>query len=253
VKPRRGFALLTVLWAIVVLSAIAGAALLNTGLAVRAIGNRIELTRAEWARTACWAVVRDVMTVRELIVDSLAVGAGSWCTSSVVDLGARINVNSAPPGLVACVIGTGVPVRRARPRLANDRVLQALLTTARQEERMEFLTTRGDGVVSLNSASREVLECIPGLGREGARSIVRRRTLGDSVTSIDALLSQLSPSQRALFHEQAQESMPVLAAGSSSLVVTVNGHAGSRGTRASMRIELQRNGNGFLVTRREVE
>jgi hypothetical protein len=238
---------------IVVLSAVAGTALLEMSMALRAAGNRIELARAEWARAACWSLVRDARTARDLAVDSLRVGVDSWCSSTVDDLGARVQVNIAPAALVECVVGVGARHPRAARPLANDRVLEALMALVRQKDRLALLTTRGDGVLNLNTAPPQVLACIPGVGRSGASSIARLRQAEEAVPSVDALIAELSPAQRAAFLSRAQEWTPYLGVRSRFVLLTVSGHAGGRGTRAIMRMELQHASNGFLASRREVE
>jgi len=48
-----------------------------------------------------------------------------------------------------------------------------------------YVTVWGDGTVNVNSASEPVLAALPGIGAAVARSIVRRREMGEVFTSPD--------------------------------------------------------------------
>ena len=58
-----------------------------------------------------------------------------------------------------------------------------------------FVTVDGDGRVNINSAPREVLAALPGVGPEGARALLQRRAAGEIFTSsgvIEALTRRWS-------------------------------------------------------------
>jgi len=128
--PRRGFALLAVLWVIAGLSAIALGLTLAARQAVAAAHNRNDLTRAQWRAEEC------AEQARALIADSLAKGEwsgldrvveragvrGSDCRVTLRAAGSRLDINRADSSMIAALLAR---LRIRRPR--RDSVIAAIL------------------------------------------------------------------------------------------------------------------------------
>src|SRR4051794_11998873 len=96
---RRGFALITVLWVLVAISAAVFAALDVARVGAETSRNRILLTRAGWAREACLEVLlaREANNPSAARSDTLELGSGTWCLWEIQDPSARLDVNDAGP------------------------------------------------------------------------------------------------------------------------------------------------------------
>jgi type II secretory pathway component PulK len=170
---RRGFALVAVLWLLAMVSASVAIGLDAARLSVTAARNRLGLAKAEWARESCVAIAQaryekwvqasdaidqnqlDTAVTKLFRIDSVDLGDGTWCSQAYTDGGAvvrlqdvdsggicpkvvattqwRLNLNSAPPALLACLPGLDreavrvvVGARRARPFHSIDDVLTVL-------------------------------------------------------------------------------------------------------------------------------
>ena len=97
-RSDRGFALLTVLWVLTALTALA-----SVGVAAAHVGsltthNRIALSRAAWAREACTEIVLSRFaqdsTIRRL--DTIDLGRGTWCAATIDDPSAKLDTIKAP-------------------------------------------------------------------------------------------------------------------------------------------------------------
>jgi general secretion pathway protein K len=128
---RRGFALVSVLWVIVGVSALALTANLAAREAVAAARNRADLTEATWLAEDCHARVRaaadaalaeELRAVRDLtawrrldrIVAESPLLAGAPCTVEMIPAGARLDVNAVSDETVLrLLLALGVAPSRA--------------------------------------------------------------------------------------------------------------------------------------------
>jgi general secretion pathway protein K len=233
---HRGFALLTVLWLIAGLGAIAAGALALARVGAGASRNRILLLRAGWARNACEEIVlaRYAAQGRIAPLDSVDLGAGVWCAANVEEAGTRLDLNLASPEALRAMLGDslaepvldwrdpddiarplgaerdwyltrGRPVPRNAPlaAVAELRLVRGFdSATVRRVE--PLLTVSGDVRVDLNAAPREVLTALPGLDPAAVTVIVARRAL-HPIGSSDELLGLLAPSSRQALLNRFQE------------------------------------------------
>ena len=104
---RRGFVLLSVLWVIVVLSAVGFTAMESAQLGGRATGNRVYLARAEWARAACHEILKARFAAEPAVrqIDTVDLGRGTWCVASLVNPDLRVNLNKATPAELRRLFG----------------------------------------------------------------------------------------------------------------------------------------------------
>ncbi|HEU4648241.1 MAG TPA: hypothetical protein VFS33_04215 [Gemmatimonadales bacterium] len=113
---RRGFALLTVLWAVALASAVVGATIAAARLQVLASENRVTLTRAAWARDACREILlaridpdsamRPMAGAAGPVRDTIHLGRGTWCRAAVEDPGAKLNLNTADAEALRLLLGS---------------------------------------------------------------------------------------------------------------------------------------------------
>src|SRR5579859_7050620 len=105
-RSDRGFALLTVLWVLTALTALA-----SVGVAAAHVGsltthNRIALSRAAWAREACTEIVLSRFaqdsTIRRL--DTIDLGRGTWCAATIDDPSAKLDVNTVNRETLATLV-----------------------------------------------------------------------------------------------------------------------------------------------------
>lgn len=113
---RHGAVLLSVLWVIVVVSAVAASAFVLARDGQQVSANRIRLTQSEWAREACAELMRARIATdrRKTFLDTVDLGAGMWCTAAIENPEALLNLNTA----------TAQQLRRL---LAADSLVSALL------------------------------------------------------------------------------------------------------------------------------
>jgi general secretion pathway protein K len=235
-SDRRGFALLTVLWLVAGLGALAAGTLALARVGAGASRNRIVLVRAAWARNACEEIVlaRYAAQGRIAPLDSVDLGAGVWCGAGVEEAGTRLDLNLASPEALRAVLGDSLadPVldwrdaddlarplgaerdwyaerKRAAPRnaplaaVAELRLLRGFDTaTVRRVE--PLLTVSGDARMDLNVAPREVVASLPGLDPAAVATILARRAVHPIATT-DELLALLPPSSRETLLGRFQE------------------------------------------------
>lgn len=105
---RRGAALVIVLWAVVVVIPLAGAAMTEMAHGVWASENRVRRLQAAWAAEACLELVlsRGGMPADAADGDSVALGAGLWCTYHLEDPQATLNINRAPRDVLSRYLGS---------------------------------------------------------------------------------------------------------------------------------------------------
>src|SRR5260370_34214566 len=121
----RGFALLTVLWVLVAVSALAGAALTAARTGSLATRNRVLLARAGWAREACVEILlaRYAQDSGLRALDAVDLGRGTWCRATLEDPGAKLNLNLADRAALVAVLAAAS--RRSAP--SAESVADALL------------------------------------------------------------------------------------------------------------------------------
>lgn len=256
---RRGFALLTVLWALVALATLAGASssLARRGTAVTR--NRIHLTRATWAREACGEILAARFaadrTVRK--VDTVELGRGAWCRAAVSDPAAAVNVNLASAELLQRLLGDTLADRlldwrdadsvprplgaetdwyRARGRrlprngpLADAAELRMVHGFERAHgDLLAALTTHGSGILNPNLVPRAVLTSLPGFDAEIIETLIARRNGGRPVSSLDELIAAVSPSSQVTLLGEYRDLARITAFSPAQLVARIEG--GVRGT-----------------------
>lgn len=203
---RRGFALFAVLWVITALAALTGAGLTVARLGSETTRNRVLLARAEWAREACGEILQARFagnrTLR--VVAPIDLGRGTWCRASLVDPGARLNVNTADTATLRQILAlVGKPdladsivvARRSGP-IYDLRAIPGV-DSALAGPLEAFVTTRGTGAVNVNTAPVEILRLLPGVNEEAALLLESRRP-ERPLHSADELAGALSPAARSV-------------------------------------------------------
>jgi hypothetical protein len=276
--PRSGFALLTVLWAIVALGTVAGisAALAQRGLHLTR--NRIVLARAGWAREACVSTLnsRYAADQRTRGVDSADLGRGAWCSAALFDPSAQLNVNLASPAILHAALGDSLADalldwrdadddahpngaeaewyrehRRPLPRnapLASAAELR--LVRGFEGIALDNYTTRGDGRISPAIAPPFLVRALPGVDEAVAAAIESR---GQSIASLEALLAIAPPSARPGLLAHYAELQSQTAFAPAVLIAHVQGAVGSSLPRSSAWLTLVPVGDRLAVVSREAE
>ncbi len=226
---RRGFALLTVLWLLAALGAVAGAALAMARLGADATRNRLLLIRGAWAREACAEILLARYAERGVLtsLDTTDLGRGTWCRVTVEDAASKLDLNRAPREMLIAVLGSDsltdalldwrdpddIPRQRGAEaewyrshgrRLPRNGPLAAIdelplvrgFDSARVASLRVLLTVRGAEQIDVNAAPPAVLAALPGYGTEAVSLILARRAAGRPVRSSDELVSLLSASAR---------------------------------------------------------
>lgn len=252
---RSGFALLTVLWAIVALGTVAG---ISASLARRGFHltrNRIVLARAGWAREACVSILHARYSADASIrrVDSVDLGRGAWCTAALHDPSGRLNVNLAPPATLRAALGDTLADAlldwrdRSGP-LAS--VAELRLVRGFEEVPLDHFTTRGDGRINPGIAPDFLLRALPGMDETVVAAVEGRR---GSINSLDALIAIAPPSarQRVLAHYAELQSQTTYAP--VVLIAHVQGAVGSSLPRSNAWLTLVPAGGRLAVVSREAE
>lgn len=220
---RRGFVLVPVLWVLAAGAAIT-AFLVVSGRADAGFSrNRILLTRASWAREACLAILVGQWPQALRSMDTVDLGRGAWCAVRVGNPNARVDVNHATLATLRLVLGSDSLADalldwldrddEPRPRGAESAWYSSHgrrtprngpipglveLEEVRGFEQLQpgrlgqLLTVGADSTIDLNAAPPEVLQTVPGLGREAIGVLLDRRAAGHPLGSADELVSLLS-------------------------------------------------------------
>jgi type II secretory pathway component PulK len=265
---RRGFALLAVLWTLVAVAALSALAIGAARIGSLVTRNRVLLTRAAWAREACAEILlaRFAQGQTHRGLDPVDLGRGAWCDAAVEDPATKLNVNLADPAAVETVLRLVVRdgnldsltaallTRRRRAAFADIGELAEVpgFTLALVAQLSRFLTTRGKGVINVNTAPPEVLATLPGMTDEAVALLVGRRS-ATPLMSLDALGSWLSPRARTTLLASYSDFVRAATFGPRELVVFVRG--GIRGTLLETRatITLVPVAGRLAVIRRETE
>lgn len=258
---RRGFALLAVLWLITALSALGAAGLLVARLGSATTRNRVLLARAEWAREACGEILqaRFATDASMRAVSPVELGRGTWCRASIDDPSAKLELNAAHYDELVQLFNA----LRVEPKLADSVIAfrrQGTIYDARQVPGIDsvmagrlspYVTTRGTGVVNVNTASLEVLRTLPGIAEEAAFIVMTRRTR--PLRSADELAGVLPPSARAVFLDNYAEFVRAAVFAPPQLVVTVEGGVGGTPIVARATLTVVPVPGRLAVIRRETE
>lgn len=200
---RRGFALITTLWLIVVLGSITAAALAEARLAGAAHRNRIALRRAAWAREACIEMLLARGTARLEPLARVDLGRGTWCRADIEDPSARLHLNVADPAALRAVLrsdalaGAVLERRAAAPFASVAQLREVRGFDAGSYARVApHLTLHGDGRINLNAAPAEVLAAVPGFGSAAVAHVLRLRSRGEHVEGLESLAALLGREDR---------------------------------------------------------
>jgi len=282
---RRGFALLTVLWLLAALTALAAGALALAGQGAAASRNRIVLLRASWAAEACAEILQGRYAERGDVepVDSTDLGAGVWCRAEVEDAGGRLDLNRASPEQLRLLLGADsladavldwrdpdeVPRQRGAEaawyrvqgrRLPRDSAFASVaelvfvrgLDSARVAMLAPALTVRGSGRVDLNAASAEVLAAMPGLDPPAVRAVLALRAAGRRLGSPEDLLARLDLRSRAALMGRYQEFLVAAAFRPDQVTVRAEGGVRGRLPIQALRLTLVPASGRLAVVGREV-
>ena len=228
-RNRRGFVLLTVLWATAIASLLAAEVLALARHAIQLSSNRASQRRGAWARDACEELLAHRFAKDSVLLglDTVELGGGLWCRASVEDPDARIDLNLANDSVLRAVVvedsllaalrdwqdsdtreragGAEALWYRSLGRLEpRNAPLESVLELRRVHgfeadgvERMApLLTVDGTGRVNLNRAPASVLGLLPFLTPEVVRLIVARQRSRQPLAGPEDLLALLPPFAR---------------------------------------------------------
>ena len=230
---QRGFALITVLWLITVLSAAVGLALAGTRMGALTTQNRVALARGRWAAEACLAIAqarwadgrrRDTATVD--------LGRMTRCGWRLEDPTARVNVNLADARILRHLLGDSLgaivlEARRRRPVVDIEEMRALGVDSALAE----VLTVDGPGSVNASAAPGIVLGALPGLTPEAVARIAYRRSVGRPLASLDELVGEVSPDARAALVAHYADLARSLTFAPPQLLLTASGWVGAAAPR----------------------
>lgn len=211
---RRAFALVPVLWVVVVLGVTVIASSSNTTETLRAARNGHLIRAAEWARAACLNVIaarlthvradssiehaRRVARARaSLLVARTPIGSAANCETIPYDIDATLNVNALDSATLACVVRDE---RIAARLLANrpfptEATLNAVLReTAPLVAQQRLLSTRGGVRPNVNTAPERLIECARGVSPWVAAAVAMERRRGrtfDDLAEIAPILPRV--------------------------------------------------------------
>ncbi len=263
---RRGFALLTVLWATAVAAAAVGFAVAAARLGFAESDNRITLGRAGWAREACAEVLlarfAQDSTVRR--IDTVDLGQGVWCAASLEDPGAKLDLNRAAPESIRRLLlndtladalldwrdvddtprrlGAEADWYRShgRPPPRNGPLADlAELALVRGSDSAQvamlapLLTTRSTGEVNLGAAPVPVLAALPGMTDELLAAVVSYQSSGRLTLRPEELVGMLSTDARRVLLARYQDFARSVSYAPTRLIATVEG--GVRGRTPTAR------------------
>lgn len=283
---RRGFALLAVLWFVLVVGGLALATAAGARGGVTLADNRVTLTRGRWARNACLAILRaridrDTVPAR---VGPIDLGGGQWCRAEVFRPASRLNVNLASEAALRTVIGNDTLADRVLDwRDADDvpRLLGAerewyqraqaraprngpfadvgeLRDVAGMERFSEdqlraLFTIRGDGRLDPNLAPPAVLATLPGLDASALAILALARARQQPIEGFDALLAQLPAASQASVRGQFRSLTTQVIWRPEELIVSIVGGVTGHRPVDSAVVTLRVMGRRSAVLTREAE
>ena len=285
--------MLSVLWLIGALAMVAATSLALARTGAQASRNRILLARAGWAREACmeillgrYAQAADRPIVEKLAdvapaLDSVDLGRDTWCEVALDDPSSLLNLNLSDAEQLRALLGSDSlvdalldwrdPDDVTRPAgaeaswyRAHDRIAPRNRPFASVEELSlvtgfdtlslgRLFTTRGNGMVNVNSAPAPVIRAALRLPDETVAMLMRRRSVGRRVTGVDELLALASPSARQILSARYQDLVQRSGFAPAEMVAAVSGHVGGSRLSATMYATLVPLPERLAVIRRETE
>lgn len=227
-RSRAGFALITVLWLVTMLSTLVALGLAGTRLGHQAALNRLSLTRARWAAAACLAIAHARWS-QGRAADSATVDLGrrTSCQWRLADPTARLNVNMASSETLRSLLGDA-----AADRIIERRNQESILDLDELSEDdllpegiLELLTVDGPGTINANSAPTQILRATPGLAPEAVERLLAER-IRSPPRSLDALVAALTPPARVVVFEHYAELTRLLTFAAPQYVLTARGWVG---------------------------
>lgn len=282
---RRGFALFTVLWLIVALSALTAAALATARAGRWATANRLALRRGRWAADGCLEILLGRVTQQSPfpVLDSVDLGNGTWCRVRLDDPEARLNVNSAPDAALVAALGSDTlaaalldwrdpddaprdggaerdwyvvhgrqPPRNGPLASVDELRLVRGFDSAAVVRATAMLTVRGPGHIDVNTASAAVLATLPGFSPLVIDNVLERRADGGSFSDLDALVYAVPISARTDLLAHYAELRQATVFAPELVVAHVEGHAPESPAVAEEVVTLVPAGSRLAVVRREV-
>ncbi len=197
---------MTVLVALSMLGLLAVTVMADVRWALHDSRRRVSAMRARWAARSCIALVR----------------AGHRADGRLVDLG----------GGVGCRVVTEDPGAKLR----RDSPLVPALAGAVHDsaEREAYLTSYGDGRLSLRSAPRALLGLLPGFDENAVAEVLRRQKTGRPYASLDELLASLGPTSRRAMLSEYRVLMPLIVPQSETVMLRFRGEV--HGESASVEV-----------------
>jgi type II secretory pathway component PulK len=281
---RRGAALLTALWFLVVAAGLALTAVGEARLGLLTSGNRVTLRRGLWAAEGCLALLRANFAATHRLdpVESVDLGDGVRCGARPEDPGARLNVNTASLVDLGALFGDDTvaaaivdwidaddrPIwlgaerewyrERGRPGPRNGPLtdLDELLAvrgvdSADLLKARPYLTTRGTGRINVNAAPIEVLVLLPGMSWSYAVDIVAKRERGDRLSGVDELVARAPPEVRVALLDAYADLVRGTVFSAELLVVHLEGRDGD-GPVARETVTIVATAGRLAVVRKEV-
>jgi type II secretory pathway component PulK len=229
-RCRRGFALITVLWLVAILSAAVGLGVAATRLGQRTSFNRIVLARGRWAAEGCLAIVQARWRRHQMRdTATIEMDRDTRCAWQVEDPGARINVNTADGELLA---GLGLDSTAIR-RLFRGR---PFVSAAQFDGVSSDLTVEGPSTVNVSRASARVLHALPGITPEAVEQILARRAIGRPIGGLDELAGTLSPAARSVLLARYADLARLATFSPTRLIVTAEGWIDGAAPRATIEV-----------------
>lgn len=221
---NRGFVLISILWMLVLGSAVALSAVALARRDTQTALNGVALIRAEWARRSCEAALESRSTrMGQGERDSVSLGRGAWCRYDVQSPERLLNVNQSSGQILNRILGSdsltdamldwidadSIPRPNGAERdwyRTNGRRLPAdgpvidlrdLLGVrgigAEHIGRLEeVFTARGDGRLLLREAPPGVWRVLPGVGDAGVSRLALMKRLGTLAGDLEPLRAALT-------------------------------------------------------------
>ena len=232
---RRGYALLPVLWVMVLMGSVALLDAHEADISIRATRNRLLAHEAWWARRACESAVLSRISGQvqqrerggpQGLSLSWQLGSGRGCETAVRDNGTVLNVNTADSALLSCVFGLAGADRilRSRPLPSADAI--PLLTGPVGPSLVGVVGIRGPNRFNINEAPLTFLGCLPEVEPSVLAAIGRYRQGRHRIENLAELSEALDPAARRRFLETLAVGQTRLLTDAPSWDVVVRGRAG---------------------------
>jgi len=210
-RPRRGVALIFVLWLLVLLGVVATEVASRARLEAQLLSNIRARTVSRYAAESGVLVAKAsiealldstdrseraalFLQINTLVPSTRDVELGdARFRVVVVNLNARLDLNRTDPATLRNLLSEFTPASHAEAVVAavKEHSLMRLAELARVPgvddstalAVLPYLTVWGDGLLDINAAPEAVLAAVPSIGAAAARNIVRRREAGEVFTS----------------------------------------------------------------------